>query len=89
MGQKIAKKSPKWQKTPKSPRRHVAKPGEGGRSVVTSTIMYNTRNTDTTRFILRAYFGCMYLAGELFTQYTICVMTKNHSSVVVISYFFQ
>ena len=38
MGQKIAKKlpkSPKWQKTPKPPMRHVAKPDEAGRSVVT------------------------------------------------------
>ena len=45
MGQKIAKKlpkkpkSPKWQKTPIGPRRHVAKPGEAGRSVVTSDII--------------------------------------------------
>ena len=29
-------KSPKWQKMPKPPRRHVAKPGEAGRSIVTS-----------------------------------------------------
>ena len=32
----IGKKLPKWQKTPKPPMRHVAKPGEAGRSVVTS-----------------------------------------------------
>ena len=39
MGQKITKKlpkTPKWQKPPKPPQRHVAKPGEAGRSVVTS-----------------------------------------------------
>ena len=39
MGKKITKKSPKspkWQKTPIGPWRHVAKPGEGGQRVVTS-----------------------------------------------------
>ena len=35
----IGKKLPKWQKTPKPTMRHVAKPGEAGRSVVTSTIL--------------------------------------------------
>merc|ERR1712001_395579 len=32
--------SPNWQKTPKPPMRHVAKPGEAGRSVVTSLLIY-------------------------------------------------
>ena len=34
----IGKKLSKWQKTAKPPMRHVAKPGEAGRSVVTITI---------------------------------------------------
>ena len=34
----IGKKLPKWQKTPKPPKRHVAKPGEARQSVVTSII---------------------------------------------------
>ena len=36
MGQKIAKKSPKWQKMAIGPWRLVAKPGKAGRSVFTS-----------------------------------------------------
>ena len=39
MGQKIAKKLPKWQKTPIGPRRHVAKHDEVGQSVVTSILI--------------------------------------------------
>ena len=49
MGQKIAKKmlkspndkkSPKWQKMPIGPRRHVAKLSEAGRSLVTSKLIF-------------------------------------------------
>ena len=40
MGQKIAKKSPKWQKTAIGPRHHVAKPGKAEQSIVTSEWVY-------------------------------------------------
>ncbi len=64
MGQKNRQKSPKWQKTPIGPWRHVAKPDKAGRSVVTSMYIFvqNQQDKYAGKFVSKyvwTYYGIL------------------------------